>query len=192
MHKLLSCLILNVLLVSSCETHSPFYVSIPYGATVPYGEGRHPGIDLDISNGTPTIAISDGKVVYIGEPDAKERWGGGIFVVISHGEFFTSLYGHLTRIFVEKGQSVKRGQLIGLSGASNTGYQHLHFGVCKIGGNCKNYSETYNPKKFWLGGKAQCFDLKVDYSGYSQKDISIPVACGEYAKELVARTKGKD
>ncbi len=155
---------------------------------------RHPGIDFDIKIGTPIIACSDGEVIYIGEPGAKERWGGGIFVGISHGdsheEYFRSLYGHLTRIFVVRGQSVKRGELIGLSGASNNGYSHLHFGICKT--DCKNYSGTYDPNGFWLGGKAQCFDLSKDYSNYSQKDITIPVACGEYAKELVARTIRKD
>lgn len=192
MKKLFFCLTLSVLLASSCATHGPFYVGTPYGVPAPYGEGRHPGIDFDIRNGTPIIAASDGEVVYIGEPAAKERYGDGIFVEISHGEYFKSLYGHLTRIFVEKGQSLKRGQVIGLSGASNSGYQHLHFGICKVGGNCKNYSETYDPKKFWLGGRPRCFDPKVDYSFNSQKDITLPVACGEYAKELVIGTKGKD
>lgn len=180
------------MLTSSCATHGPFYVGKPYGALVIYGEGRHPGIDFDISNGTPIIAISDGEVVYIGEPDAKERYGGGIFVGISHGEYFSSLYGHLTRVFVEKGQSLKRGRFIGLSGASNNGYHHLHFGLCKIVGGCKNYSETYDPKKFWLGGEPRCFDPNANYSSNSQKEITLPVACGEYAKELVAQTKTKD
>ena len=103
MKKLFFYLTLSVLMASSCATHGPFYVGIPYGASAPYGEGRHPGIDFDIPNGTPIIATSDGEVVYIGEPAAKERYGGGIFVEISHGEYFKSLYGHLTRIFVEKG-----------------------------------------------------------------------------------------
>lgn len=180
MKKLFFCLILNVLLTSSCATHGPFYVGNPYGAPVTYGEGRHPGIDFDISKGTPIIAISDGEVIYIGEPDAKERYGGGIFVGISHGEHFNTLYGHLTKVFVEKGQLLKRGQLIGLSGSSNSGYAHLHFGICKVRENlrsCQSYSETYDPQNFWLAGKAQCFDPKMDYSSYSQKDITLPVAC---------------
>lgn len=173
----------------SCATHGPFYIGHPYGAPVPYGEGRHPGIDFDIKIGTPIVAASDGVITYIGEPDSKERYGGGIFVSITHGEHFITLYGHLAKIFVQKGQPIKRGQLIGLSGASNNGYAHLHFGVCKIGGNCKNYSETYDPTKFWLGGKPQCFDQNMDYSRYYQKDLTLPVACGEYAKELTAITK---
>jgi hypothetical protein len=192
MKKLFFCLILNILLTSSCATHGPFIVGNPHGGIVQYGEGRHPGIDFSISNGTPIITPSDGVVFYIGEPDSKERWGGGIFVGISHGEHFNTLYGHLTKVFVQKGQSLKRGQLIGFSGSSNYGYAHLHLGVCKITENlrdCQSYSKTYDPDNFWLGGKAQCFDPKMDYSRYSQKDITLPVACGEYAKELMARIK---
>jgi len=192
MKKLFFCMILIVLLSASCTTHGPFYVGNPYGAPVSYGEGRHPGIDFDIRIGTPIIASSDGVVIYIGESGSKEPWSGGIFVGISHGEHFNTLYGHLTKVFIEKGQSIRRGQLIGLSGASNRGYPHLHFGVYKINGNPRNYSITYDPNKFWLGGKAQCFDPQKGYSNYSQKEIILPVACGEYAKELLARTKRKD
>jgi murein DD-endopeptidase MepM/ murein hydrolase activator NlpD len=192
MKKLFFFLILNSLLAFSCATHGPFYVGFPYGARVTYGEGLHPGIDFDISVGTPIIAPSDGVVIYIGGQDVKEPWAGGIGIIISHGEYFKTFYAHLTKIFVEKGQSIKRGQLIGLSGANNRGYAHLHFGICKIAGMCLNYSTTYDPNKFWLGGKAQCFDPNRDYSNYSQKDVTLPVACREYAKELVAQTKRKD
>lgn len=186
--KMMLFLFLSVLLIS-CATHGPFYVGNPYGAPIPYGEGRHPGIDFDLRIGTPIIAASDGVITYIEEPDSDKSYGGGIFVGILHDKHFATIYGHLTKVFIEKGQSIRRGQLIGLSGASNNGYPHLHFGVCKIGGNCKNYSGSYDPAKFWLGGKAQCFDPNKDYSNYSQKEITIPIACGEYAKELRAKTQ---
>ena len=192
MKKLIFFLILNGLLASSCATHGPFYVGNPYGARVIYGEGLHPGIDFDISVGTPIIASSDGVVIHIGEPDYKESWRGGISVVISHGEHFNTFYAHLTKTFVEKGQLIKRGQLIGLSGASNNGYAHLHFGICKIGGSCINYSKTYDPQKFWLGGKGQCFDPNKYYSSYSQRDITHPIACGDYRKALKSKTEKKD
>jgi murein DD-endopeptidase MepM/ murein hydrolase activator NlpD len=195
MKKLFLGLILAVLLTSSCSTHGPFSVGHHYGSPAPYGEGRQPGIDFSISKGTPIITPSDGIVIYIGEPDSKERYGGGIFVVISHGTHFNTLYGHLINVFVEKGQSLKRGQLIGQSGSSNDGYAHLHLGVCKISENlrdCQSYSKTYDPDNFWLGGKAQCFDPKMDYSMYSQKEITLPIACEEYAKKLMAQIKRKD
>ena len=186
-------LILSVFLITSCATRGPFNVTKIYGDPCPYGERKHPGIDFNIRIGTPIIAISDGKVFYIGEPDSKEFWGGGVFVMISHGEHFNAIYGHLSKILIEKGQLLKRGQMIGLSGASNDGYAHLHFGICKKGGgSSKNYSQTYNPDEFWLGGKPQCFDPNKDYSNYSQKEIILPIACGDYAKALASKTKKKD
>jgi murein DD-endopeptidase MepM/ murein hydrolase activator NlpD len=203
MRKVFYCLILYVLLASSCATnspyvgnpratHGPFYVGNPYDASVPYGEKRHPGIDFDINRGTPVIAASDGEVIYIGDPCPGQRHCGGIFVTLQHGDHMRSLYGHLGKVSVKNGQLLKRGQLIGLSGESNSGYVHLHFGICKTEGSCINYSQTYDPEGFWLGGKPQCFDPKRDYSNSSQKEITIPVACEEYAKELISRTKRKE
>lgn len=192
MKNIFFCLILTGLFASSCATHGPFYVGNPYGASVSYGEGRHPGIDFDISRGTPIIAPSDGEVIYVGDPCPGERHCGGIFVALRHGDHFESLYGHLGKVFVRTGQSLKRGQIIGLSDASNSGYAHLHFGICKTLGTCINYSQTYNPERYWIGGKPQCFDPNMVYSSYSQKDITLPVACGEYAKGLIARTKRED
>jgi murein DD-endopeptidase MepM/ murein hydrolase activator NlpD len=179
--------------LSSCAAPAmlgPFYVGHTYGVPCPYG--IHPGIDFDISRGTPIIAISDGKVVLTQELSIN-----GADVVVLHGKHFRATYAHLSKVFVEKGQLLKRGQLIGLSGESNNygkiGYQHLHFGISKIGfGDTHNYSISYDPKMFWLGGQPQCFDPKMDYSAYSQKDITLPVACGDYGKALIAESKRKD
>jgi murein DD-endopeptidase MepM/ murein hydrolase activator NlpD len=192
MKRFFRCLILSAFLASSCATHGPFYVGNPYGAPVSYGEGRHPGIDFDIRKGTPIIAASNGEVIYVGEPGRDKPHGGGIFVAVRHGDNFSSLYGHLEEVFVETGQLLKRGQLIGLSGASNNGYAHLHFGICKIVKNCRNYSQTYNPKRFWLDGEPQCFDPNMDYSNHFRKEITLPVACGEYANRLITNTKKKE
>lgn len=194
MKKYVFYMILAILLLSSCATsmHGPFVVGKPYGAPAPYGERIHPGIDFDISRGTPIIAVSDGEVYYIGESAGPEN---GIFVGVLHGKNFKSFYGHMDKVFVKQDQFLKRGQLIGISGESNnygrTGYAHLHFGICKIIGSCRNYSETYDPKMFWLEGKPQCFSPKMDYSSYTQKDITLPIACGDYGKELIAESKRK-
>jgi murein DD-endopeptidase MepM/ murein hydrolase activator NlpD len=188
MKNLMCCLILSILLAVSCATHGPFYIVRFYGSPHsphgPNGDGPHPGIDLGIPTGTPIIAASDGEIVYVGEPG-----GGGISVTILHGKNFVSLYSHLSRVFVEKGQSLKRGQLIGLSGACDSGTQHLTFCVYKSLRRWRDYSETYDPKKLWFGGGPRCFDPKMDYSAYSQKDITLPIACGDYAKELISKTK---
>jgi murein DD-endopeptidase MepM/ murein hydrolase activator NlpD len=171
----------------------PFPVDKPWGAPAPYGEGIHPGTDFGIGTGTPIIAASDGIVVFV--RPVRDSADDGDQVAIRHGTHFLSLYAHLSKVFVGKDPFVKRGQMIALSGASNRwnkpDYQHLHFGICNISGSCRNYSDTKDPYLFWLGGRPQCFDPKMDYSAYSQKDITLPIACGEYGKALIGESKGK-
>lgn len=191
-------LTLSVLSILSCSTtyKGPIYEgSPPIGtkyeqAGIPYGEGLHPGIDYNIPEGTPIVSVSDGIVLKITNPmlESNDPHGQGFFVVIQHGNYFYSLYGHLTKYFVRPDQSIKRGELIGLSGYTK-GYPHLHFGIVKIGkhNEARFLSQTYNPDNFWLDGKPQCFDPKKDYSKYSTKEITLPVACGEYQRTLLKK-----
>ena len=56
------CLIFGFFLLCSCDPQKGssdilFHVAKQYGAPVSYGEGAHPGIDFDISPGTPIIAV---------------------------------------------------------------------------------------------------------------------------------------
>ena len=169
-----------------------FPISKPYGASAPYAEGVHAGIDYGVGTGAPVISISNGRVVFMDDtgPD-------GAAVVVLHGKHFRATYAHLSKVFVEKGQWLKRGQLIGLSGVSynygRAAYHHLHFGISKTGpGDTHRYTLSYDPQKFWLGGEPQCFDPKKDYSAYSQRDITLPLACGEYAEALLAESKGRE
>jgi murein DD-endopeptidase MepM/ murein hydrolase activator NlpD len=185
-----------VIFLSSCAAATPghFAVEKSWGGSAPYGQGIHPGIDYGIGYGTPIIAVSDGIVILVSA--VRESAIDGDMVLISHGMHFRSLYAHLSKVFVRKDQFVKRGQMIALSGASNSfgkpNYHHLHFGICKIEGNCRYYSDTHDPKMFWLGGQPQCFDPNMDYSAYSQKEITLPIACGDYGKALIAESKRKD
>lgn len=85
----------------------------------------HTGIDVSVPTGTPVIAAQDGEVTIAGPQGA---YGQAVF--IDHGLSYTTRYGHLSRIFVRKGDKVKKGQVIALSG--NTGRStgpHLHFEV---------------------------------------------------------------
>jgi murein DD-endopeptidase MepM/ murein hydrolase activator NlpD len=154
-------------------------VDKPYGGPAPYGDGRHPGIDYGIPIGTPVVAASGGRVVLLIRTDGDNS---GETVGIGHERPYMSTYGHLSKVFVTKGQLVKRGELIGLSGASNNfgarNYSHLHFGICNVfGRDCRNFSESYDPQLFWLGGEPQCFNPGLDYSAYSRKEITLPIAC---------------
>jgi murein DD-endopeptidase MepM/ murein hydrolase activator NlpD len=164
-----------------------------YGqAGVPYGNGRHPGIDYGIPIGTPIIAVSDGTVFYVGKPYNDKPYGGGFGVAIKHADQFLSVYAHLLKVFVVTGQQIKRGQLIGFSWKSYNYYPHLHFGLLKSDkkGSGIDFSKSYNPNKFWLNESPQCFDPNKDYSGYSFKEITLPVACGDYQRKLLLK-KGK-
>lgn len=191
MKRIVFCIILAICLPSCAPRMlGPFPFAKNYGDPCPYG--LHPGIDFDINSGTPIIAVSDGRVVVFEKTSSD-----GDHVVIKHGNYFVSDYAHLSKVFVSKNQFVKRGQLIALSGASNNynrpDYQHLHFGICKSGVvGCTYPSKSHDPGLFWLGGQPQCFDPKMDYSAYSQKDITLPIACGDYGKALIVESKGKD
>lgn len=87
----------------------------------------HPGIDVP-NNSAPSIVASDGGVIIVsGWPDS---YGYGNRVVIDHGNGYSTLYAHLSNIYVSVGQKVSRGQAIGQMGSSgrSTG-THLHFEI---------------------------------------------------------------
>ena len=90
----------------------------------------HSGIDFSAPLGTEIYATGDGTVIEVD----KARWGHGNKIVIDHGFGYKTVYAHLQKFEVKKGQKVKRGQLIGRVG--NTGKStapHLHYEVHKNG-----------------------------------------------------------
>lgn len=87
----------------------------------------HPGIDIP-NRSAPAIVASDGGVVMVaGWPD---NMGYGNRVIINHGNGYTTLYAHLSNIYVSAGTTVSRGQAIGQMGSTgrSTG-THLHFEI---------------------------------------------------------------
>ena len=148
---------------------------------MPYGEGRHPGIDYLLPIGTPIVAVSDGIIVYVGDDYKDEIYGGGFGVIIKHADSFFSFYYHLSSILVTDGEKIKRGKRIGLSGKSNNGFPHLHFGLLKNAkkGSGGKFSQSYNPNNYWLNDEPQCFNPQYDYSRTSNKEITFPVECSD-------------
>ena len=100
-------------------------------AQMEYVHHWHNGLDFAASIGTPILAAEAGVVAATANEDLYCPHGAyGKFIVINHNDGLTTLYGHLSRPLVTVGQVVKRGQLIGYSGATGdvTG-PHLHFTV---------------------------------------------------------------
>lgn len=91
----------------------------------------HRAVDIANKNGTPVLAADAGRVVIAGWPD---NIGYGNRIMIDHGNGLATLYGHLSKIAVTAGQSVNRGDVIGLMGSTgrSTG-PHLHFEIRKSG-----------------------------------------------------------
>jgi len=108
------------------------WISCAYGMRIsPFTDKKefHPGIDIAGWKGTPIMAPAKGKVIFQG------KWGSmGLSVRVRHDSTFTTIYGHLLKTAVKKGQYVKRGEVIGYMGNSgrSTGY-HLHYEVKKNG-----------------------------------------------------------
>jgi len=104
------------------------YLSCGFGMRVDPFTGRnqlHRGVDLATDIGTPVYVTADGVVSHVGRDV-----GLGKLVQINHLYGYTTVYAHLSRIAVKRGQHVKRGDIIGAVG--NTGYStgpHLHYEI---------------------------------------------------------------
>jgi len=101
------------------------------GVITQYYAWYHRGIDIATTHGTPILAADAGRVIVAGWPD---NTGYGNRVMIDHGNGFVTLYGHLSVIKVTIGQTVNRGDQIGLEGSTgrSTG-PHLHFEIRRTG-----------------------------------------------------------
>ncbi len=87
---------------------------------------RNNGIKIATPIGTPVLAAADGVVAYAGSDVAA--FGG--LVILKHGTNLTTVYGHASQLLVTRGQAVKKGQTVALSG--NSGFAdrpELHFEV---------------------------------------------------------------
>jgi murein DD-endopeptidase MepM/ murein hydrolase activator NlpD len=89
----------------------------------------HRGVDLAMPQGTPIHAAADGIA-----RTGMQAHGAGNYIAVDHGGDVGTRYLHLSRVAVQEGQSVQRGDVIGYSG--NTGGStgpHLHFEVWRNG-----------------------------------------------------------
>ena len=98
---------------------------------------QHKGVDFAGKIGTELMAVAPGRVI-----SAGERSGYGTTVEIDHGLGFTTLYAHMSKIMVSRGDWVRPGTIVGLGGSSgrSTG-PHLHYEI-RYKGN------PFDPEKF--------------------------------------------
>lgn len=90
----------------------------------------HPGLDLDGVTGDAVRPIKDGRV----EAISLSKFAYGNAIILDHGEGTTSLYAHLSKIYVLEGQDVTTNTVIGEMGASGrSSGDHLHLEIRKDG-----------------------------------------------------------
>jgi murein DD-endopeptidase MepM/ murein hydrolase activator NlpD len=132
-------------------------------------KGYHTGRDFGVKSGTPVKAVRDGTVVGAGNV-AGEAYGNT--VIVDHGGY-QSFYAHLSAINVKKGDTVKRGSQIALSGQSGSGAKmgaHLHFEIRK--------------------GKNNPVDPRPYLAGATSGGTSIAGAVGNAVSGAVNKIKG--
>ncbi len=89
----------------------------------------HRGVDFSVPTGTEIRAMADARVRFAGTMS-----GFGSVVWLDHGGSILTVYAHLSRIDVREGDAVRRGQPVGLSGATgDVTAPHLHFEVWRWG-----------------------------------------------------------
>jgi murein DD-endopeptidase MepM/ murein hydrolase activator NlpD len=105
---------------------TPAPISSPYGWRIhPLTGNRrfHAGQDLAAPSGTPIVAVANGRVVL-----ANWHGGYGKAVIIEHNGRLQTLYGHMSEVFVQEGQEIKQGTVIGQVGSTGASSgPHLHF-----------------------------------------------------------------
>ncbi len=108
----------------------------------------HSGVDFTAPTGTPIYAPGNGVVKTV----ERNRHGYGLMIVIDHGYGYETLYAHMSKFAVKRGQQVKRGEVIGYVG--NTGVStapHLHYEVIRHGKKVNPVNYFFNdlsPEEF--------------------------------------------
>jgi len=111
--------------------------------TDPFNKSRkmHSGMDFTAPRNTPVYAASDGKIL---RADSRSS-GYGKHIRIDHGFGYVTLYAHLNKYNVKRGQKVKKGDVIGYVGSTGRSQApHLHYEV-------QIDKKRVNPINFYLG-----------------------------------------
>ncbi|MFD2588365.1 M23 family metallopeptidase [Croceitalea marina] len=132
--------------------------------TDPFTKARkmHKGMDFTAPRGTPIYASGNGVVT---RADSNSS-GYGKHIRIDHGHGYLSLYAHMSKYNVSKGQKVKRGDLIGFVGSTGRSEApHLHYEVWKD-------KEKINPINFYYGSLSPIeFENMLKYANQENQSL---------------------
>ena len=120
------------------------------------GGRKHEGIDIFAAKRTPAIAAAEGIITRVG----TNNLGGNIVFMRPKGKNYTLYYAHLDSQMVQEGQSVKKGDIVGLignTGNARTTPPHLHFGIYTSSG-------AVDPFPFVNANRPLPPDIKIDTS----------------------------
>jgi murein DD-endopeptidase MepM/ murein hydrolase activator NlpD len=107
------------------------------------GGERNDGINILAKRGAPIKAAADGTVTYVGD----ELKGYGNLVLIRHGNGYVTAYAHADSVIVERGQHVRRGEVIGFAGTSgDVDTPQLHFEI-------RQGTTPLNPARFLMAAR---------------------------------------
>jgi len=186
--------------IASTESSLPL-PSYRYGGVFFAPDQPHTGVDFGVDEGTEVLAAADGQVLWVGYgllygyEDEEDPYGLAIAIEHDFGydnKRLYTLYAHLSEPKVVKGQQVKTGELIALSG--NTGFTtapHLHFEV-RLGTN--NFYRTYNPE-LWLApfqGRGVLTGKVTDNIGNELLDHPVHLRSLANEEEYYLTTYGND
>ncbi len=133
----------------------------------------HKGIDIPCEQGTNIVATKDGTVTV-----AKASKSEGMWVAIDHDKHYTSYYMHCSSLLVKKGDEVKKGQVIALSG--NTGVStgpHCHFAILKDG-EYQNPLDYVDPKEEIHYTTTATSALRAEMVDYAKQFLGNPYVYG--------------
>lgn len=177
------------------EQRSGLVAPVPGRISSGYGMRRHPvlgyrrmhaGIDFRARHGTPIVAVTDGRVTSAG------RAGGcGIQVRLKHGGNLSTRYCHMSRMAVQRGQNVRRGQVIGYVGSTglSTG-PHLHYEMYRGNRHVNPRSVKFVTRAQLEGRELMAFraalnELKTVPIGAAQEDlVQMPSEVEAPAREI--------
>lgn len=149
---------------------------------------RHGGIDFYMPSKRFIIAAADGKIIGIKHND---KCVGNQFAIKFNINNLIASHLHVGRIFVHKGQKIKRGQILAFSGGiirgkCGAGVEHLHFHLSRVDYKYDMGSGTYrflggpenyvDPHLFWVvAGRPECYEKGLNY-GWRNR-LTLPFMC---------------